>query len=88
MYMCSKGLLPFSISSKFLLNSNVYAYNTRRANDYHLCHVRTNISKNTVFYKGPLIWTEIPFDLKMKPSLNSFKRNYKFLLLNSYSHSE
>ena len=85
MFMCSRGLLPSPITSKFILNSNIHNYNTRNAVEYHLPKVRTNISKFTIFYKGPHLWSTIPNHLKNQPSLNSFKRSFRLFLSNLYS---
>ena len=85
MFMCSKGLLPPVMMSKFSLNSSVHHHNTRNSDNYHLPQVRTNISKNTIFFKGPILWNYLPSSVKNTPTLNSFKRAYKSHLVSLYS---
>ena len=81
MFLCSRGLLPLAMLSTFVLNSNVHCHNTRNSVNYHLPKIRTNISKNSIFFKGPVLWNQIPPDLKNSPSLNCFKQRYKCYLL-------
>ena len=88
MFLCSRGLLPVAMLSKFVLNSNVHCHNTRNSVNYHLPKIRTNISKNSIFFKGPVLWNQIPPDLKNSPSLNCFKQRYKCYLLNLYSSND
>ena len=85
MFMCSKRLLPPVMLSKFSLNNSVHNHNTRNSVNYHLPKVRTNTSKNTIFFKGPILWNHLPNTVKNAPSLNSFKRAYKSHLLSLYS---
>ena len=81
MFMCSKGLLPPYILSKFSLNNSFHEYNTRSATNFHLPKIRTNVAKNSIYFKGPIVWNNIPTHLKNKPSSKSFKTQFKSHLL-------
>ena len=81
MYLCSKNKLPHLISSYFYLNQDVHDYNTRSSTNYHLPLVKSNVSKDSLFYKGPIIWNRIENEIRNSPSVNSFKRKYKSALL-------
>lgn len=87
MYLCFNNLIPKSISICFKLKSEIHDYNTRNPLDYNLPLARTNISMNSIFYKGPKIWNDLPLNIKSSPSLNVFKRRYKELLLERYEHN-
>ena len=88
MFLCFKGLLPPYISSKFDLNCHIHNYNTRNAKNFHLPKIRTNVSRNSIFYKGPVVWNSIHNSIKDKPTLNSFKSSYKSYLISLYSSSQ
>ena len=88
MFMCSKGLLPRSMSCKFTFNYEIHSYETRNAGNFHFPKIRTNVSKNTVYFKGPVLWKNIPINIKNSTSLNIFKRMYKSHLLLLYSISK
>ena len=81
MFLCHKGLIPTIISSKFCLNSEIHAHNTRQSSTFHIPLIRTSVSKNTVLFKGPLVWNALPPHVKISPTLNTFKRRYKQLYL-------
>ena len=75
--------LPMSFKEHFILNCNIHLYNTRCAQNFHLPLHRTSLSKNTLFFNGPMLWNKIPQIIKESKSLQQFKRLYKSYL-NSY----
>ena len=46
------------------------------------CPLRTERSKASMFYQGPVLWNKLPSNLKSKSS-KQFRMNYKRLLLYS-----
>ena len=79
MFLCHKGIIPPSLSNKFILNSEIHSYGTRQSFHFHLPLIKTSVSKNSIFFKGPIIWNELPSSVKSSPTLNTFKRRYKKL---------
>ena len=77
MFLCSKNQIPSHISSYFYLNSNIHNYNTRSAADYHVPLIRTKVSKESLFYKGPIIFNNLAIDIRKSSSLCTFKRKCK-----------
>ena len=64
---------------------DLHSYNTRGSLNFHLPQIRTTVAKNSIFFKGPTIWNNLPIHIKSSPSLNIFKRRYKSLLINRYN---
>ena len=86
MFSCFNGNLPTFLSTCFNLNCDVHNCNTRNALNYHLPKIRTTCMKNSLFFKGPLIWNCIPQEIKKCKALNLFKIKYKQFLLNKYNN--
>ena len=86
MYLCFNELLPNAILQYFELNKNIHGHQTRYSNNFHIPGVRTLVCQNTIFFRGPKIWNEIPLEIRLSPSLNSFKRKMKLYLLQQYSN--
>ena len=79
MFLCYKGTIPASLSIKFCTNSDIHSYYTRQSSNFHIPLVRTNVSQNSIFFKGPIIWNNLQSKIKESPTLNTFKRRYKNL---------
>ena len=80
MYLCSKNKIPLRISKQFNLNSSIHNYSTRNSINFHIPMIRTLVSKNSIFFKGPMVWKSIPHEIKNSPSLQCFKRKLKVTL--------
>ena len=81
MYLCYNGFIPTSISDKFSLNTDVHTHNTRGSSNFHLPKIRTCVSQNSVFFKGPKIWNGLPSCLKNIKCSKVFKMRLKLFLL-------
>ena len=77
MFLCHKRLVPINILLNFSYNSSFHDYNTRQSSHFHTPQVKTNVSKLSIFYKGPIVWNALPQNIKESPSLNVFRRRYK-----------
>ena len=86
MFLCFNGHLPTFLTTCFKLNSDVHSCNTRNALNYHLPKIRTTSMKNSLFFKGPVIWNSIPLEIRKSKTLNLFKIKYKVFLLNKYNN--
>jgi len=84
MYKNDKSTLPTSLSNIFTLNRDFHNYNTRHRNDPVVPKHNIDICTRSIAHMGPVIWSELPNEIKMKPTLNSFKRRYKNLLIDQY----
>ena len=80
MYLCFKNQIPCHVSSYFHLNHDIHNYDTRSSSKFHIPLIRTNVSKYSVFYKGPVIWNKLDNHIRDSPSLNCFKRRYNLLV--------
>ena len=61
----------------FCLNTEVHAHNARGSSNFHLPKIRTCVSKNYVFFKGPKIWNELPSYIKNSQLFTVFKMRLK-----------
>ena len=65
---------------------NNHSYATRN-NDYLLApRIRLRSSEQSIIYNAVHIWNNVPDVIKLSPSIDSFKYNYKKYLLNQYEH--
>ena len=55
-------------------NNSYHSYNTRSSSNFHLNKIRLNITKKSIFCKGPQLWNNIPQDIISSPSINVFKK--------------
>ena len=85
MYLCFTSQLPNIILHYFNLNTNIHNYSTRNAFKFHYPKLRTTCMLNSIFYKGPRVWNNIPPEIRSSKSINVFKRKYKNYLLNMYN---
>ena len=86
MFSCFNGNLPTFLLTCFNLNCDVHNFNTRNALNYNLPKIRTTCMKNSLFFKGPLIWISIPQEIKKCKTVNLFKIKYKKIMLNKYNN--
>jgi hypothetical protein len=67
------------------LNSNIYAYNTRRKMDIHIQTYSTGLYKRSVINLGNKLYNEVPGYIKEIHSYETFKKELKsFLLLHTF----
>ncbi len=83
-YSAVNGVLPTSLSNLFQLNCQFHMYNTRHRLDPVTSLHKKSITNKSFLVRGPVLWTNYPFDLKEKYSLKSFSRNSKQYLLSKY----
>ena len=81
MYLCSRNLIPRHLSLNFHLNYDIHNHNTRSSTKFHIPLIRTNVSKLSIFYKGPSIWNNLNNNIISSPSLNIFKRRLRVHLI-------
>ena len=62
MYCYRNSLSPPLFSNLFNTNSQIHSYSTRKANNYHMHHCRTNLKKFTILYQAQKFGT--PFLLQ------------------------
>ena len=44
--------------------------------------IETIFQEHIISYKGPVLWNSFPDDFKLSPTVQNFKRKYKFLSYN------
>ena len=76
------GLLPKCFTSMFSQVKNVHSYNTRYARNENLYKpkVKTNMGKQTLYYIGTDLWSDLPIELKIL-STRLFNKQVKAYLL-------
>ena len=64
--------------------NDVHPNHTRHANDFidlHISLLKYQTSHKSVKYSRVITWNALPVDIKMSPSIASFKRKYKMHLM-------
>ena len=89
-YYCSillfkhkQNMLHKSLSSMLTSNTTVHDHNTRSRNKYHLWTVNKNYSLFSFRHHAPVIWNNLPLEIKSLNSMNTFKRKLKSYLITS-----
>ena len=75
MYKVNSNITPGKITNLFSL-ANPY-YNLRNSNHFVLLRFNLTIGRNSLRYRGPLVWGLTPTTLKQSPSLKNFKNLLK-----------
>ena len=70
-------VLPSSISSMFLTNSQIHDHYTRKSTLLHLWKVKTTYSKRSTRYNVPQVWNSLPNDFRSYTNLSLFKKKLK-----------
>ena len=64
-------------SANNYIDDDVHVYNTINRNNFHPPLFRTELSKSTICYQGPVLWNDVPVNLKKLKSPKQFNCNYK-----------
>ena len=84
MHDCYNGSLPSPLQNNFNLNCNIHSYNTRNNSNFHPPLFRTELSKTSIFYQGPILWNNLSPSLKNSVTARKFRNNYKCYLLQQW----
>ena len=76
MFRYVNNLLPSSFVNYFVLNSDIYGYDTRHCKDIHLTYFRTNLRGSCIQINGLKFWNAIPVLIKNAMSVHAFKRKF------------
>ena len=87
MYKYSKNLLPPLFDDYFILNRCINSYETRNSDKFYIPFYRYKLSRSTIRFIGPKIWNSTNTSFKLISSFSSFKKKYKFQLINEYNTS-
>ena len=73
-----------SNNNQITLVSAQHNYPTRTRANLRIPQHNLSIFKHSLSYNCPITWNSIPENIKLLPTLNSFKKQYKMYLLSSY----
>ena len=72
-YKLYHGLMPSIFQCMFAVNSATHDYGTRQKDHYKVPKVKLEVVKNSVRYRGVIIWNMILQNIDIATSLQSFK---------------
>ena len=89
MYKLENKVLPNNLYDMFPKNKLIHKYPTRHSQEFHLPLTRTILTHSMFTSAGPKFWSRNTFDdnLKLAPSIMTFKSSLKSHLLSSYKGS-
>ena len=61
----------------FVYNHEIHKYETRQSYHFHIPTCRTNLSKMSIKYQGPVIWNELSANIDIDCSIGTFKKRAK-----------
>jgi len=76
-YQVFHNSLPDQLTALFEVRNTDNNYNLRRINDFSNVRYNSNLGRNSVRYKGPIVWNLIPKAIKDASSLQLFKQNLR-----------
>ena len=79
MYKLNYSKLP-DIFPMFVQNYEIHNYETRQLKHFHVPPCRTNLSKMSIKYQGPIIWNEISSNVDIDCSIDTFKKRAKMYI--------
>ena len=74
MYMLNNNMLPSISAHMFKMTKDVHPHYTRHGNYLYIPLLKYHTSRRSVMYSGVITWNTITTDIRMCPSLASFKR--------------
>ena len=83
MFKINREMTPQSVKNMFNNISNIHHYQTRGSlqDNYFRIPINKQITKIAISYSGPKLWNDIPGSIKDSPSLETFKKRFRKLLL-------
>ena len=84
MYHYANGNLPISLSNIFTYTSCIHSYNTRQAKHIRPYNPRTNTSQNSLLFKGPKLWNDLPTLYQNKCTIKSFASTLRIDTIQQY----
>ena len=75
-----KEICPEIFKGKFIRQTQISKYETRRKNDLQIPKLRLELSKKSFSYLGAKVWKDIPNDIRHIESTRLFKQKMKYLL--------
>ena len=87
MYKLENKVLPTIFDNMFKKNNAIHKYPTRHSNEFHLPRTRTILTHSIFTSAGPKFWNILDNNVKSAPSIASFKKRLKLVLLNYYKES-
>uniref|UniRef100_A0A6P7G1D0 Uncharacterized protein LOC114336568 n=1 Tax=Diabrotica virgifera virgifera TaxID=50390 RepID=A0A6P7G1D0_DIAVI len=82
-----KLLIEHGLAPKYFLdlvsyNSDIHPYFTRNSNNIYISRTNTTGTMNSLLYKGFDNFNKLPTELKLKTSLNMYRKNLKNYVAN------
>ena len=77
MYQVFHNSLPDQLTALFEIRNNDNNCNLRRINDFSHVRYNSNLGRNSVGYRGPIVWNLIPKAIKDASSLQLFKQKLR-----------
>lgn len=87
LYIYEVCVFVFCNKTKFMTNSQVHNFNTRRGNDLRIPYCRNNILFRSPIVNGQRLFNRLPSALKSSNSLAIFKKSVKNFLLEGMFYS-
>ena len=77
MYQVHNDILPEQLTALLGTRTNETSYKLRRSNDLSLARYHSELGRNSIRYRGPIVWNSIPKFIRNVTSLQLFKEKLK-----------
>ena len=79
MYQVYHNSLPDKLTALLEIHNNENSYNLRRINDFSQLRYNGNLGRNSLRYRGPIVWNSIPKAIRNATSQQIFKGRLKHM---------
>jgi len=88
MYRYDRGLLPPVYKNFFSRTTDLHLHQTRSSNSYYQPYAHTNTRLFSLRCTGTQVWNKIPLSIRLLPSMWSFKRKLRSLILGDTTNQQ
>ena len=85
MYQVHNDILPVQLTALLGTRSNETSYKLRHSNDFSLVRYHSELGRNSIRYRGPMVWNSIPKFIRNVTSLLKEKLKLASKTLDQYS---
>ena len=83
-FLVANNMLPSPLLSIYNKNSQIHTYRTHQQQNMHFGKIRCDLVFRSLLYKGPLIWSNLPVEIKESNTVKSFGSRLKKIIISDY----
>ena len=85
MFDLSQGILPAPLNQYFTDAESIHIHKTRHCRNLRKPNFKLRVSSNSILWKGPEIWNNLPDHMRTTPTRIAYKKKIKLFLISVYT---